>query len=380
MDLVLLISIAISVFAFGASQLLIMRFRVSGYRLLAALTAFFSAVIVFYQASHLLPGSLGWSISIFGKADEFPGLAVSVMALIAVFFLERLLMVRREATEKVRSALEQAALAERAKVEFLANMSHELRTPLNAIIGFSEAMRQEVLGPIVPGQYGEYVEYIHKSGTKLWGLLNDILELSRMEAGEFEIVEQDVDVVATVNEAIRLTENRAKLAEVQVHTMFSDEVTNIRADGRALKQILLKLLSNAVKFTPEGGQVFVHTSLASNGSFQLSVTDTGIGIAENDLEKALTNFGQADGALNRQHEGAGLGLPLARRLTELHGGNLRIESEIGVGTTVIVEFPAERVHPVPIKGEVRESDITRPVSDQAETKIPSSPLSEVAHG
>ncbi len=379
MDLVLLTSLVISVFALGGSQLLIMRYRVSRYGLLAALTAFLSAVIVIYQLSHLLPGSLGWSLSIFGKQGEFPGLAVSVMALIAVFFLERLLRLRRQATEEVSSAMARATLAERAKVEFLSNMSHELRTPLNAIMGFSDAMRQELLGPLGHGQYRDYAKHIHDSGTKLLSLINDILDLSRMQAGEFELVDQEVDVVATVNGALQMTRERAETAGVELLAKCSADPTTIRADGRALTQILLNLLSNAVKFTPKGGRVTVHTGLADDRCFLLQVSDTGMGIAQGDLHETLTNFGQVDGSLNRKYEGAGLGIPLCRRLAELHGGELRIESEVGVGTTVTVAFPAKRVRSVLTKWEDGGSDIKRPVSDRAETKIPSSPLSKLAH-
>lgn len=380
MDLVLLSSLVISVFALGGSQFLIMRYRVSRYGLLAALTAFLSAVIVIYQLSHLLPGTLGWSVSIFGQQGEFPGLAVSVMALIAVFFLERLLTLRRRASEEVSSAMERATLAERAKVEFLANMSHELRTPLNAIMGFSEAMRLELLGPLGQGQYRDYAKHINDSGTKLCSLINDILDMSRMEAGEFELAEQEVDVLATVNGALQMTRERAETAGIELLSACSANPTTIRADGRALTQILLNLLSNAVKFTPKGGSVAVHTGLADDGCFFLRVSDTGMGIAQRDLHKTLTNFGQVDGTLSRKYEGAGLGLPLCRRLAELHGGELRIESNVGAGTTVTVSLPAKRVRSVLTKGEGRGPDVEPPASDQAETKIQSSPRSKVAHG
>ena len=380
MDFILLTSLVISVFALGASQFLIMRYRVSRYGLLAAATAFLSAVIVIYQLSHLLPGALGWSVSIFGKQGEFPGLAVSVMALIAVFFLERLLTLRRQAVEEVSSAMERATLAERAKVEFLANMSHELRTPLNAIMGFSDAMRLELLGPLGHGQYKDYAKDIHESGTRLLSLVNDILDLSRMESGEFEIVDQEVDVVATVDGALKMTMERAEAAGVELLAKCSADPTTIRADRRALTQILLNLLSNAVKFTPKGGSVTVHTGLADDRRFVLRVSDTGMGIAQGDLHKTLTNFGQVDGTLSREYEGAGLGLPLCRRLAELHGGDLRIESEVGVGTTVTVTLPAKRVRSVLTKWKSREPHIKQPESDQTETKIASNPQSKMAHG
>lgn len=380
MDFVLLTSLLISVFALGGSQLLIMRYRVSRYGPLAALTAFLSAVIVIYQLSHLLPGTLGWSVSIFGKQGAFPGLAVSVMALVAVFFLERLLTLRRQAAEELNSAMERAALAERAKVEFLANMSHELRTPLNAIMGFSDAMRLELLGPLGHGQYRDYAKHIHDSGTKLWSLVSDILDLSRMEAGEFEIVDQEVDVLATVNGALQMTTERAETAGVELLARCSANPATIRADGRALTQILLNLLSNAIKFTKKGGSITVRTDLADDGGFILAVSDTGMGIAQGDLRKTLTNFGQVDGSLNRKFEGAGLGLPLCRRLAELHGGGLQIESEIGVGTTVTVTFPAKRVRAVPANGEGKEPGIAPPASDQAEIQIQPGPQPKLAHG
>jgi signal transduction histidine kinase len=239
-------------------------------------------------------------------------------------------------------AKEKAELASRAKSEFLANMSHELRTPLNAIIGFSELMRTEALGPIGTPAYKGYAGDIHESGVHLLDLINDILDLSKIEAGTVELHDERIEPARVVASCLRIIKERAELGEVTLVNTVPDDLPLLLADERLLKQILLNLLSNATKFTPSGGCVTVRGEVRGDGGLDLAVTDTGIGIAAPDIERALTPFVQIDSALNRKYPGTGLGLPLTRSLVELHGGALLIESCVGEGTIVIARFPATR--------------------------------------
>ena len=231
----------------------------------------------------------------------------------------------RRAEGASRAAREVAELANRAKSEFLANMSHELRTPLNAIIGFSEVILKELFGPLKNERYKDYVKDIHESGSHLYGLINDILDVSKAEAGKLELSE------------------RAHRAKVTIEIELPEDLPALSADERKLTQILINLLSNAVKFTPEGGNVWVIAGIEGNGAFRLSVKDTGIGIAPEDIATVMASFGQVDRKLSRRYEGTGLGLPLTKSLVALHDGTLDIESEVDVGTTVIVRMPGRRV-------------------------------------
>ena len=245
--------------------------------------------------------------------------------------------------EGLRAAKNEADAANRSKTDFLHNMSHELRTPLNAIIGFSEVMEKELLGPLGTDQYVEYAADIHKSGDHLLSIINDILDLAKIEAGKYELVETEVDLAEVIDSCCRLVDNRAKQSGHTLSAKVSEDLLGVHADRRALKQILLNLLSNALKFTPDGGEITVTAGISGDGCAELSVTDTGIGIAEENIETVLSNFGQVDTGLSREYEGTGLGLPLVKWLAKLHGGTLRIDSKIDAGTTVTVTFPAERV-------------------------------------
>ncbi len=247
-----------------------------------------------------------------------------------------------EAAEEMRAAKEEAELAARAKTEFLTNTTHELRTPLNAIIGFSEIMWSEAFGPIENDQYKGYVKDIHDSGNHLLGVINDILDMSRIEAGRTELVERELDVGNIVRESLRFVAERAREGQISVDTRIADRLPRILGDETKIRQILLNLLSNAVKFTPSGGQVTVSAEMAPGGGMVIAVADNGIGIAPEDLKRAMAPFGQVDGALTRKYDGTGLGLPLAKALIELHGGILEMQSEVGRGTRVAMLLPTDR--------------------------------------
>jgi len=248
--------------------------------------------------------------------------------------------VRGEAS--LREAKEEAEYANRAKTEFLANMSHELRTPLNSVIGFSDILRGESMGPLENPKYREYVQDINDSGKHLLNLINDILDVSRIERGILDLNEKNLDLPLLVGSCRRLVNDRAFEAGLKLSIEVSKGLPAFFADELRTKQILLNLLSNAIKFTPEGGSVGLKVEVDSENRFQLTVSDAGIGIAPEDIETALSAFGQVDSSLTRKYEGSGLGLPLSKKLVEAHGGELFIESEPGVGTTVTIIFPTER--------------------------------------
>lgn len=249
---------------------------------------------------------------------------------------------RHKEAETLREARDQATAASRSKSEFLANMSHELRTPLNAIIGFSEALERELFGPVGNPRYREYAEDIHDSGVHLLSLINDILDLSKIEAGHFNLHEDETELDHLVQAATRIVRHRAQQANITIECELPSPPIFLVADERALKQVLINLVSNAVKFSPNGSTVRIETQICAE-SLRIAVIDKGIGIAEHDIPRALTPFTQVGGSLSRTHEGTGLGLPLAKHLTELHGGTLTIESQVEAGTTVYVDLPLSRV-------------------------------------
>ena len=237
------------------------------------------------------------------------------------------------------NARQTAEAANRVKTEFLANMSHELRTPLNAILGFSEALDQKIFGELANEKQAEYVRNIHESGHHLLDLINDILDVSAIEAGKLDLNETDFDLNETVEASLRLVTQRAYERGIGLLNRTLGKPLRVRMDERRLKQILVNLLSNAVKFTETGGTVSIYAEKGQNGSFTLTVSDTGIGMDADGIGKALEKFGQVNNDSKLDQEGTGLGLPLAKGLVELHGGTLTIDSEPGTGTAVSLFFP-----------------------------------------
>jgi PAS domain S-box-containing protein len=234
--------------------------------------------------------------------------------------------------------------ANQAKSEFIANMSHELRTPLNAIIGFSDAIIAETFGPLENEKYKDYVGDIQNSGEHLLELINDVLDMSVIEAGKLELNETEVLLEKTVDASLQMVKSRADQGGVELINSVNGEFPVIRADPLRIKQILVNLLSNAVKFTNVGGTVIISTEIATDNSVHIIVADTGIGMDAVGLTEAMENFGHAKrDDLEKSGEGTGLGLPITRRLVEAHGGTLEIESEPNKGTTVTVRIPQERV-------------------------------------
>jgi signal transduction histidine kinase len=252
---------------------------------------------------------------------------------------------------EIHEKSEQLQIANRHKSEFLANMSHELRTPLNAIIGFSEVLQEHMFGDMNEKQE-EYINDIHGSGKHLLSLINDILDLSKVEAGRMELELETFDLPGAIDNALTLVKERAGRHGIELTSTVDPEVGEIKADERKFKQILLNLLSNAVKFTPEGGKVQV-SSLLKNDGLAIQVSDTGIGIAAEDMAKVMTSFGQVESRVSRKYEGSGLGLPLAKHLVELHGGTLTIQSQVDVGTTVTVMLPSNRIVPLDAPTAIR---------------------------
>jgi two-component system cell cycle sensor histidine kinase PleC len=248
-----------------------------------------------------------------------------------------------QAKAKSDEARRHAEAANIAKSRFLAQMSHELRTPLNAILGFSEVMKNELFGAHTVPAYKDYAQDIHNSGVHLLGLINEILDLSRIEAGRYELNEESVSLVQVAEECRHLLKLRASNRGITIHDMFEPDMPRLWADERAVRQICLNLLSNAIKFTPQGGEVWLKVGWTAAGGQYFSVRDNGPGIPESEIPIVLDSFGQGSNAIKSAEQGAGLGLPIVKSLVELHGGTFSLKSKLREGTEVVVTFPPERV-------------------------------------
>jgi two-component system, cell cycle sensor histidine kinase PleC len=267
-------------------------------------------------------------------------------AYVQELYIRRAYVGQRIVEEKNRlisEALTEAVRANKSKSEFLATMSHELRTPLNAIIGFSDIIQGELFGPVHNSKYIEYAHDIHDSGAHLLAIINDILDLAKAEAGKLELDEREFDVTKVLESCVRMCQGRAEAGKLKLIFFGGQSEIRAVADERLLLQVLTNLVANAIKFTPEGGSVRLYVTATPQKGIQFRIVDTGIGIAAEDIERVMRPFEQVESSYARRYSGSGLGLPYAKRLTELHGGTLSIESEIGKGTTVSVNLPPSRL-------------------------------------
>ena len=248
-----------------------------------------------------------------------------------------------QANLRLQEATKRAEDANAAKSKFLATMSHELRTPLNAILGFAEIIKDETFGPIGNERYKSYIGDIHSSGAHLLALINEVLDLSRIEAGKHELQEEAIDLVATVEESIHMLDVRISGRGLKLQTAFTDGMPRLWADERAVRQIMLNLLSNAVKFTPQGSSITVKVGWTQSGGQYVSVRDNGPGIPEDEIATVLSTFGRGSQAIKNADQGSGLGLPIVKNLMEMHDGALRLTSRVREGTEATILFPPSRV-------------------------------------
>ncbi len=261
---------------------------------------------------------------------------------------ERHRLMEEQATKMVDLAEElyvlkhQAESADELKSRFLANMSHELRTPLNAIIGFSEVMKSQMFGPIENQFYLDYASNIHDSGAYLLKLINDILDISKIEAGEQDLYEEPVNIADVIEDCLAMVSDQAEDKGSKITFTALRDAPQILADERRMKQIILNLFTNAIKYSPTGSSILATMSIEATGKVSVHVKDNGNGISEEDLEVVLKPFGQVHGMTSREQEGTGLGLPLCKQFMELHGGSMVLTSKLGLGTTATISFPAER--------------------------------------
>ncbi|MBY6265961.1 PAS domain S-box protein, partial [Azospirillum sp. 412522] len=280
--------------------------------------------------------------------------------------VERDVTARKIMEAELQDARQAAESASRSKTEFLASLSHELRTPMNAVIGFADLIAREAEGPVGNAHYRDFAVNIRDSGQHLLELINEILDHVRAEAGQLVLDDDPVDLDAAATFAIRLLTPRAARAGIALDARVDPAARHLRGDERRIRQILLNLLSNAVKYTPSGGSVSLTAGPAPDGGLLLEVSDTGVGIPEQDLDRVLLAYARVGSPENRQTEGAGLGLPLTQRLVELHGGRLTLASRVGQGTTVTIHFPPERVAGETAAGEGRPA---HPVADRPSLSI-----------
>ncbi len=285
---------------------------------LTAATFFFQRLGAFIRGSHID------HLKFMGERDQF------------VVELED----ARAISDEARRRAEESNLA---KSRFLATMSHELRTPLNAILGFSEVMANEVMGPLNNDYYKEYARDIHASGDHLLQLINEILDLSRVEAGRYELNEESTSLAFSAEESHQMVKLRAAQKNIDISLQIQSDLPNIWADARAVRQVMLNLISNALKFTPTGGSVWIKVGWTTGGGQYISVKDTGPGIAEEELPVVLSSFGQGSIAIKSAEQGTGLGLPIVQALMHMHDGNFELKSKLRQGTEAIATFPRKRV-------------------------------------
>ena len=338
-----------------------------------------SLPIAMFAATTPVTAALAISFVLGGTMREYALAGMAVTAQIYFFLLAHRLYTTTLATMEARAekdaligeleqskaisdeARNRAEAANIAKSRFLAQMSHELRTPLNAILGFSEVMNNEIFGPHAVPTYKEYCNDIHNSGVHLLNLINEILDLSRIEAGRLELNEEPVSLLAVVEDCNHLLTLRAKNRGISVHEVFEPNLPRLWADERAIRQICLNLLSNAIKFTPQGGEIWLKVGWTASGGQYMSVKDTGSGIAEEEIPIVLASFGQGSNSIKSAEQGAGLGLPIAKSLVDLHGGSFSLKSKLRIGTEVTATFPPERV--VSALAPVPEAPPTQPAAD-----------------
>ena len=250
-----------------------------------------------------------------------------------------------ELSRRLQISVDQAQAANRAKSAFLANMSHELRTPLNAIMGFSEVMKEQHLGPMNNPRYLSYAGDILASGSYLLGIINDILDLSKIEAGKMTVENaEEFPLYQALEGSLAICAALGEKFGVHIESRLPAENVRLLAVERMIRQIMINLVGNAIKFTPAGGKVQVSGASTADGGYAITVQDSGIGMSEQDIAKALTPFGQIENKLTATHNGTGLGLPLAKAMLELHDGELEITSRPGMGTRIVLFFPASRIN------------------------------------
>ena len=249
---------------------------------------------------------------------------------------------RKEADIALMEAKIQSDMASRAKSEFIANMSHELRTPLNAIIGFSDILQREVMGPIGQEAYKEYATDINKSGRGLLKIINEILDISKIETGKRDLNESEFVFEEAVRSAIELLDSRLKEKNITLMNHCKN-LPRIIGEELSVKQVISNVYSNAIKYTPSGGRITLFTNFDTDGTFRFSITDTGIGMNSEEIKKALSPFGQIDNALDRSSSGVGLGLSLSKAIMDVHDGSMEVLSEKSIGTTVTIIFPQRRI-------------------------------------
>ena len=279
-------------------------------------------------------------------------------AYIQELYIRKAYVGQRTVEEKnrlVSEALAEAVRANKSKSEFLATMSHELRTPLNAIIGFSDIIKRELFGSLENDRYADYAKDIHDSGSHLLAIINDILDLAKAESGKLQLNEHEFDLTETLEACVRMCSGRAETGKIELIFFGGQSEIRAVADERLILQIVANLVTNAIKFTPEGGTVRLYVSATPHKGIVIRVTDTGIGIAPENIDRVLRPFEQVETSYARKHGGSGLGLPYAKRLTELHGGMLVIESELGKGTSVSVTLPAHRLVDVRKRESLKEA-------------------------